>query len=107
MSLFSRSAAASFVMLSSVHGMEYVAINATNILADASRKPIGINMDYLMDSDRRRPDAPRSTEAALREMGVRYLRYPGGEKSDTSLVRSAMDRAEADARPHRPRRMAG
>lgn len=65
--------------------VEYVAINATNVLADASRKPIGINMDYLMDSDRRRPNAPRSTEAAIREMGVRFLRYPGGEKSDSYL----------------------
>jgi len=71
--------------LPSLLAVENVAINATNIVADASRRPFGINMDYLMDSDRRRPDAPRSTEAAIREMGVRYLRYPGGEKSDSYL----------------------
>ena len=85
MSPIFRSAAAFFAMLSPVRGVEYVAINATNILADASRKPIGINMDYLVDSDRRRPNAARSTEAAIREMGVPYLRYPGGEKSDSYL----------------------
>lgn len=85
MNLLIRSAAASIAMLSSLHGVENVAINATNIVADASRHPIGINMDYLMDSDRRRPNAPRSTEAAICEMGARYLRYPGGEKSDSYL----------------------
>jgi hypothetical protein len=72
-------------LVSPLQAAEYVALNATNIVSEASRKPIGINLDYLMDSDRRRPDAPRSTEAALREMGVRFLRYPGGEKSDTYL----------------------
>lgn len=43
--------------------------------------PIGINVNYFEDND----DvlrAPRTTAAALKEMGVKYLRYPGGEKSD-------------------------
>ena len=41
----------------------------------------GINLNYIRDLDANRPQA-RSLNAALQEMGARWLRYPGGEKSD-------------------------
>lgn len=52
-----------------------------SVLADVSHHPVGINLDYFMDDDKYlKPE--RSTADALRAMGVKYLRYPGGNKSD-------------------------
>jgi alpha-N-arabinofuranosidase len=52
-----------------------------SVLADVSHHPVGINVDYFMDDDKYlKPE--RSTADALKAMGVRYLRYPGGNKSD-------------------------
>ncbi|HYG74310.1 MAG TPA: chitobiase/beta-hexosaminidase C-terminal domain-containing protein, partial [Planctomycetota bacterium] len=73
----------------SAHAVDSVSVNATSVLADVSRKPVGINMNYLMDSERRRTSTPpRTTQAALQEMNVRFLRYPGGEKSDSHMAHS-------------------
>jgi len=61
-------------------------IDPRHTLAPGADRKLGINVDYLMDNDRDwRPAAPRRTEDALREMGVRWLRFPGGEKSDSYL----------------------
>ena len=52
-----------------------------SIVNDVSNHPVGINLDYFMDNDKYlRPK--HSTVDALKEMGVKYLRYPGGNKSD-------------------------
>lgn len=52
-----------------------------SVLADVSHHPVGINLDYFMDDDRYlKPE--RSTADAMKAMGVKYLRYPGGNKSD-------------------------
>ena len=60
-----------------------IMINVDAILADVSRNPIGINVNCYMDSDFFSPK--RSTVDALKAMGVKWLRYPGGEKSDMYL----------------------
>jgi alpha-L-arabinofuranosidase len=60
-----------------------IMINVDAILADVSRDPIGINVNCYMDSDFFSPK--RSTVDALKAMGVKWLRYPGGEKSDLYL----------------------
>jgi alpha-N-arabinofuranosidase len=45
---------------------------------------LGINMNFLLDDEtERRPKRP--LQAALKEMGVRSLRFPGGEDSDGYL----------------------
>lgn len=60
---------------------QIVAIYTDSILNNFSSKPIGINMDYFMDGDNYlKPKI--STAGALKKMGVKYLRYPGGNKSD-------------------------
>ena len=46
---------------------------------------LGINLDYLVDDDSNRPVGSRPLTAALAEIGVRVLRYPGGDKSDSYL----------------------
>ena len=59
-----------------------VTIDTTTVLSDVSHHPIGINIDYLMDDDNFLKPKTRTTAEALKAMGVKYLRYPGGNKSD-------------------------
>jgi hypothetical protein len=54
-----------------------VRVYPDSVLSDVSRHPIGINVDYFMDDDGHLNPA-RSTAEALKAMGVKYLRYPGG-----------------------------
>ncbi len=58
-----------------------IRINPDSVLSDVSNHPIGINLDYFTDDDNYLRPA-RSTADALKAMGVKYLRYPGGNKSD-------------------------
>ena len=67
--------------------VEIVTVYPDSAITDISNHPIGINLDYFMDGDRY-PDPDRSLTKALRAMGVRYLRYPGGDKSDLNLFSS-------------------
>ncbi|HDS08226.1 MAG TPA: hypothetical protein ENO05_11440 [Bacteroides sp.] len=56
-------------------------VYADSVVTDVSNHPVGINLDYFMDDDHYlQPE--RSTAEALKAMGVKYLRYPGGNKSD-------------------------
>ena len=58
-----------------------ISIDPADVLADVSHHPLGINIDYFMDDDAYLKHA-RSTADALKAMGAKYLRYPGGNKSD-------------------------
>jgi len=62
-------------------GADSIVIYPDSVLSDVSNHPIGINVDYFMDDDNYLKPS-RSTIDALKAMGVRYLRYPGGNKSD-------------------------
>ncbi len=61
-----------------------ITIYSDSIVSNVSHHPIGINIDYFMDGDRY-PNGQQLTTKALKEMGVKYLRYPGGDKSDLNL----------------------
>ncbi len=61
-----------------------VKIYPDSLINDVSNRPIGINLDFLMDGGRF-PHPKQTVTQALKEMGVKYLRYPGGEKSDLYL----------------------
>ena len=50
-------------------------------LSDVSHHPVGMNLDYFTDDDKYLKPK-RSLVDALKAMGVKYLRYPGGNKSD-------------------------
>ena len=52
-----------------------------SVLNDVSSHPVGINLDFLTDDDRYL-NPKRKLVDALKAMGVKYLRYPGGNKSD-------------------------
>lgn len=59
----------------------HVKVYPDTVLADVSHHPVGINIDYFTDDDDYlKPE--RRTADALKAMGVKYLRYPGGNKSD-------------------------
>ena len=59
-------------------------VNADKILRSGADQVVGVNLNYLRDADANRPDA-RPLSSALQEIGARWLRYPGGEKSDFHL----------------------
>ncbi len=56
-------------------------VDAGHVLRRGANRFVGLNLNYIRDSDANRPQA-RPLDAALRDMGARWLRYPGGEKSD-------------------------
>ena len=58
-----------------------ICIFPDSVLNDVSNHPVGINLDYFMDDDHYLKPKRRTADA-LKEMGVKYLRYPGGNKSD-------------------------
>ena len=58
-----------------------LSVQADNVLRHGADKFVGVNLNYLRDADANRPHA-RPLNAALKDMGARWLRYPGGEKSD-------------------------
>jgi hypothetical protein len=63
-----------------------LSVDLSTVLTDVRRRPIGINVDYLMDDDRNSLLSPRrSLREALGELGPGYLRYPGGWKSAINL----------------------
>jgi hypothetical protein len=65
---------------------EEVIVNVGEVLNNTRHHPLGINLDYLMDDDRNPLLAPKHPlREALRELGTKYLRYPGGWKSAINL----------------------
>ncbi len=63
---------------------ETITIYTDSIVSDVARHPVGINLDFFMDGDLDLKRSRHITEA-LKSMGVKYLRYPGGDKSDLNL----------------------
>jgi len=64
-----------------------VSVNAANILktGTANGARLGINVDYWWDDDGNRVAGSATLRSALIDMGPKYWRYPGGEKSDGYL----------------------
>ena len=60
-----------------------VTVDPTVIIKKLNGNENGINLNYLTDDSY--TDSISSTTAALKKMGVKMLRYPGGEKSDNYL----------------------
>jgi alpha-N-arabinofuranosidase len=58
-----------------------VEVYPDSMLANVSHHPVGINLDYFTDDDDYLKPA-RGIADALKAMGMKYLRYPGGNKSD-------------------------
>jgi len=65
------------------NGPDTLIVDYARVINDTQRRQIGINTCFLTDDDRNALRHPkRRYNAALKKLGVRYLRYPGGWKSD-------------------------
>ncbi|MDZ7606069.1 MAG: hypothetical protein U5K79_10890 [Cyclobacteriaceae bacterium] len=63
--------------------VDTISVDASDVINSTKRRQIGINTCILTDDDKcyfRRPVRPY--DEAIKELGVKYLRYPGGYKSD-------------------------
>jgi hypothetical protein len=60
-------------------------VDGSKVLSDVSRRPIGINVNFLTDRPALFAKGARPFDRALEDLGVHYLRYPGGEKSQSYL----------------------
>jgi len=60
----------------------HIQIHADRVVRNQADRFIGINVNFLRDADTNRAPGARPLAEALNELGVRWLRYPGGEKSD-------------------------
>jgi alpha-L-arabinofuranosidase len=62
-----------------------ISVDVDSVLADVSRHPLGLNTSWMTDSDSRRPPGSAPLVSALKSIGAKYLRYPGGEESNIFL----------------------
>jgi alpha-L-arabinofuranosidase len=77
--------AALLTITATAAAQDRITVDVTSVVADVSRKPIGTNVNFLLDHDANRANAVDRLAQALKKAGVKYLRYPGGEKSDAYL----------------------
>lgn len=59
-----------------------VTVDPARVLRRDADRWIGINLNYIRDADANRAPGSRPLAEALSDLGARWLRYPGGEKSD-------------------------
>ncbi len=72
-----------------MYAQHHILIDPYIVLGDVSSRPVGINVNYWEDDQSRRPVGSKELSTVLKNMGVKYLRYPGGEKSDGYLWSTA------------------
>ena len=63
---------------------DIINVDLSKVLSHPAANSIGINLNYLRD-DNNNLEGARPIQETLKEMGVGWLRYPGGEKSDRHL----------------------
>lgn len=60
-------------------------VKADQVLRRGADKFVGLDLNYIRDADSNRKPGARPLNRALKDMGVHWLRYPGGEKSNFVL----------------------
>ncbi|THH39972.1 T9SS type A sorting domain-containing protein [Neolewinella litorea] len=65
-----------------LNGQAAVTVRTDAVLNDVTDLPLGLNLNTLTDAQGNRPADAEPLAAAINRTGVRYLRFPGGEKSD-------------------------
>ncbi|OAV45293.1 T9SS type A sorting domain-containing protein [Lewinella sp. 4G2] len=68
--------------LLTVSAQERVTIFPGSRINDVSDQPFGVNLNTLNDAQENRADGARLLAEGLSEGGMKFLRFPGGEKSD-------------------------
>lgn len=67
-----------------IQAVKIVTIEPDRVINRFEEIPIGLNVNYFIDNDKiNNPEIPLSE--AIKSLGVKYLRYPGGDKSDNNL----------------------
>jgi len=59
-----------------------IEVRTETVLRKIPETPLGINYNYLRDNPALRPSGSASFDDTVKEMGPRWIRYPGGEKAD-------------------------
>ncbi|HVG13518.1 MAG TPA: T9SS type A sorting domain-containing protein [Chitinophagaceae bacterium] len=62
-----------------------ITVDVSQVIKTIAPGAVGINMNYLMDGTHLSPGTQAATGTALKNMKMKLLRYPGGEKSDNFL----------------------
>lgn len=62
-----------------------IGVNVTDVMKVLTGNEVGVNMNYLMDDAVLPGQNTGTVEQSIKTMGVKFLRYPGGEKSDNYL----------------------
>lgn len=62
-----------------------ISVDVSNVIRTIPSNFAGINMNYLMDGTYINSSTQTATATALNKMGMKFLRYPGGEKSDNYI----------------------
>ncbi len=70
---------------SSILFSQTISVNVSNVIRTIPSNAVGINMNYVMDGTYINGNTQSATANTLRNMGMKFLRYPGGEKSDNYL----------------------
>lgn len=58
-----------------------IKVNTNSIIATGVSNKYGLNLNAGIDADVNRPADSRSLVEAIKDIGAKYLRYPGGKKS--------------------------
>lgn len=62
-----------------------ISVDVSDIIRTIPANAVGINMNYLMDGTYINSSTQSATTNTLKDMGMKFLRYPGGEKADNYL----------------------
>ncbi len=74
-----------FFLLTSNVFSQNISVDVSDIIRTIPANAVGINMNYLMDGTYINSSTQSATANTLKNMGIKFLRYPGGEKADNYL----------------------
>lgn len=66
---------------------DIVNVDTHKVLKTLSGNPIGINFNYLRDDNHNRPTGSPSIQSVMKQLGNRWVRYPGGRDVRLALLR--------------------
>ena len=61
---------------------DVVKVDTHTVLRTIPGNPLGIQFNYLRDDNHNRPAGSPSIQSVMKQMGIQWVRYPGGEMSD-------------------------
>lgn len=68
---------------------DVVNVDTHTVLRAIPGNPLGIQFNYLRDDNHNRPTGSPSIQSVMKQMGIQWVRYPGGEMSDWHFFSTA------------------